>query len=49
MIPIIRGVDKSKICPSRFSDKFLEKRAGDVEKFFMESLKVEPIFCMFGN
>jgi len=37
------------IRPSRFNDKFLEKRACDVEKFFIDSRKVEAIFCMFEN
>jgi hypothetical protein len=34
--------------PLRFSDKFLEKRGPDVEKFFIDSLWSEPIFCKFG-
>jgi hypothetical protein len=42
------GIDRSNIFPPRFRDKFLEKRDPDVEKFFIYSIQVEPIFCMFG-
>jgi hypothetical protein len=37
MIPMTRGVERSIILPSRFSDKFLEKRGADVDKFFIDS------------
>jgi len=49
MMPISFGTDRSIIRPLRFIDKFLEKRGPDVEKFFIYSLQVEMIFCMFGN
>jgi len=34
---MICGVERSMIRPFMFRDKFLEKRACDVEKFFIES------------
>jgi len=49
MIPITLGVVRSRIRPFRFNEKFLEKRAPDVEKFFILFQMVEMIFCKFGN
>jgi hypothetical protein len=46
---MMQGVERSMILPSRFSDRFLEKRVSDVEKFFIDSREVEAIFCKFEN
>jgi len=49
IIPMIRGVERFMILPPRFNERFFENSGVDVEKFFMDSREVEPIFCKFGN